>query len=151
MTVQHQSPIDPMLPSHGKEESPSSFSSRIKTVVVTTYIFKTMKLVIQIFMVSYFLGVLFYVFCDITNTYSNVDPSYKDSFITQFGFDNRENFVKAIGVTYFAFTTLSTVGLGDLHPRSDYERMYTAFLLLFGVLLFSYVLGKFFKILVSFK
>ena len=40
---------------------------------------------------------------------------------------------------YFSFTSLSTVGLGDYHPRSDFERAVGAFLLLFGVTVTSYV------------
>ena len=102
-------------------------------------------------MVSYFLGVIFFAFCQVTLFYSSKTRDKEDSFITKFGFDEKTQFEKAIGVTYFAFTTLSTVGLGDLHPRSDPERLFTAFLLFFGVLLFSYVLGKFFRILISFK
>ena len=54
-------------------------------------------------------------------------------------------------MTYFAFTSLSTVGFGDLHPRSDYERLFTAFILLFGVAIFSFVMGNFIDILNSFK
>lgn len=41
---------------------------------------------------------------------------------------------------YFAFTSLSTVGLGDYHPRSDLERAIGAFALLFGVTVTSYVM-----------
>lgn len=54
-------------------------------------------------------------------------------------------------MTYFAFTSLSTVGFGDLYPRSDYERLFTAFILLFGVAIFSFVMGNFIDILNSFK
>jgi len=28
-----------------------------------------------------------------------------------------------ITLSYFLFTTLSTTGFGDYHPRSDYERL----------------------------
>ena len=44
---------------------------------------------------------------------------------------------------YFAFTSLSTVGFGDYHPRSDLERIVGALVLLFGVAIFSYIMGKF--------
>lgn len=44
---------------------------------------------------------------------------------------------------YFAFTTLSTVGFGDYHPRSNMERLIMAFLMLFGVAVFGYVMGEF--------
>jgi len=49
--------------------------------------------------------------------------------------------------TYFAFTTLSTVGFGDLAPRSDVERIACAFILMMGVAIFSVFLGNFTLIL----
>ena len=52
-------------------------------------------------------------------------------------------------MTYYAFTTLSTVGFGDYHPRSDAERAVCAFILLVGVAIFSYIMGNFIEILIS--
>lgn len=52
-------------------------------------------------------------------------------------------------MTYYAFTTLSTVGFGDFHPRSNAERTVCAFILLIGVAIFSYVMGNFIEILLS--
>ena len=43
---------------------------------------------------------------------------------------------------YFAFTTLSTVGFGDMHPRSNSERLIMALIMLFGVALFGFVMGE---------
>ena len=54
---------------------------------------------------------------------------------------------KTLIITYFAFTSLSTVGFGDFNPRSDYERVLIAIILLFGVAIFSYVMGNFLEIL----
>lgn len=42
---------------------------------------------------------------------------------------------------------MSTVGLGDLHARSDYERIFLAFIFLFGVLVFSIIMSNFSEIL----
>ena len=52
-----------------------------------------------------------------------------------------------IAVFYFAFTTLTTVGFGDLRPYSNLERIITAFVLLFGVLIFSYIIGNFLDVI----
>ena len=57
----------------------------------------------------------------------------------------------AIKATYYAFTSLSTVGFGDLHPRSDYERLFIAFVFLTGVAVFSFIMGNFITILNEFK
>jgi hypothetical protein len=43
---------------------------------------------------------------------------------------------------YFAFTTLSTIGLGDLHPVSNTERLVGSFVILIGVAMFSYILSE---------
>jgi hypothetical protein len=50
---------------------------------------------------------------------------------------------KALVVTYFAFTSLSTVGFGDLNPRSNYERLFMTMVLLFGVAIFSFIMDIF--------
>ena len=51
---------------------------------------------------------------------------------------------------YFAFTSLSTVGFGDYAPRGNIERAFGAFMLLFGVAIFSYIMGNFIEILTQF-
>ena len=53
----------------------------------------------------------------------------------------------AIAMVYFAFTSLSTVGFGDIRPYSDAEWMFCAFILLIGVAIFSIVMGNFSDIL----
>ena len=44
---------------------------------------------------------------------------------------------------YFILTTLSTVGFGDFYPKSDMERILGAFVILFGVALFSIIISEF--------
>ena len=43
---------------------------------------------------------------------------------------------------YFALTSLSTVGFGDLYPKNDYERLLGSIMLLGGVSCFSFVLNE---------
>jgi hypothetical protein len=52
---------------------------------------------------------------------------------------------------YFSFTSLTTVGFGDYNPRSDAERIFIAFGLLFGVAIFSYVMGQFIQVVEQFS
>ena len=52
-----------------------------------------------------------------------------------------------IANVYFAFTTLSTVGFGDYHPMSNFERLFCAFILVLGVLIFSYLMDVFLSII----
>lgn len=53
----------------------------------------------------------------------------------------------SLKVLYFAFTSLSTVGFGDMHPKSDMERLLVAAILLIGVAVFSYIMGIFISML----
>jgi voltage-gated potassium channel len=50
-------------------------------------------------------------------------------------------------VWYFAITTLTTVGFGDLRPYSTLERIFNALLLFGGVMIFSYIIGNFLNVL----
>lgn len=52
---------------------------------------------------------------------------------------------------YFAFTSLTTVGFGDYYPKNSIERMIIAFALLFGVAIFSYMMGNFIQIIQSYN
>ena len=71
---------------------------------------------------------------------SEMDPAFADYKVKA-----------AIIMTYYAFTTLSTVGLGDFHPRSNAERVLCAIILLVGSTMFSYIMGNFIDILYSLK
>ena len=52
---------------------------------------------------------------------------------------------------YYAFTSLTTVGLGDLRPISATEQLFCAFMLFFGVLIFSYIMGQYIELLDRYK
>lgn len=56
-----------------------------------------------------------------------------------------------ISVMYFSFTTLTTVGYGDFHPVSNTEILVWSFVLLFGVTVFSFIMGNFIEMLMNFK
>ena len=48
---------------------------------------------------------------------------------------------------YFALTTLTTVGFGDYYPISDTERLIGSFMLLFGVMTSSFLMGELLNII----
>ena len=112
--------------------------------------FKVFKLVIVIFMVSYFIGIFFYIWCDLTDNHEDNGYGTGENFIETFKLYKHDAYSKTLIITYFAFTSLSTVGFGDFNPRSDYERVLIAMILMFGVAIFSYVMGNFLEILNKF-
>ena len=52
---------------------------------------------------------------------------------------------------YFGITTLSTIGFGDFHPKSVIEKIVASFVMMLGVSIFSFIMGHFIEILVSYK
>ena len=54
-------------------------------------------------------------------------------------------------VWYFAITTLSTVGFGDFHPVNTQEKIVTAFIMLVGVSVFSFIMGSLIEILHQYR
>lgn len=56
-----------------------------------------------------------------------------------------------VKIMYYTFTTLSTVGFGDMRPVSSIERLVCAFIMFFGVMIFSLVIGLFLQIIERFK
>lgn len=136
-------------------------NNKITLILYLRNIFKTVRLVMIILFASYFLGMFWYIYCDLTMKY--IDDPTTDKFIIFFRLvpeganpvnDSAVADYKlraAIIMTYWAFTTLSTVGLGDYHPRSNAERVLCAIILLVGSTMFSYIMGNFIDILYSLK
>jgi hypothetical protein len=57
----------------------------------------------------------------------------------------------AIISLYYSFTTLSTIGFGDFHPKNDLERIFCAFIMVAGVMIFSYIMGNFVEMIQSYE
>lgn len=82
----------------------------------------------------------------------------KENFYTKFLIDENVNEEelnssgpKLVKVWYFAITTLSTIGYGDFHPVSISERWIASFILMFGVSMFSFIMGQFIEIMINYK
>jgi hypothetical protein len=62
---------------------------------------------------------------------------------------NQNDWADLIKVWYYGLTTLSTIGFGDFCPKSTYEKLIIAFVMLFGVVVFSYIMGKLIEIMLN--
>lgn len=135
---------------------------KINMLMMISYTLRILKLVIILFNLSYFFGIAWYIYCNLVNKIithqiweelaTGEHPKEEEEyFISVYGMDTFHNGHQAIIVMYFAFTSLSTVGLGDFHPVNQSERLLCAFLLLFGVSIQSYIMGIFIQILEEFK
>jgi len=92
---------------------------------------------------SYLFGQLWYIFCELTKKDARGKLNENENnanFIDENSFNGISNVEKMITLLYFALTTLSTVGLGDYHPKSDWERLFCSFIFLFGIIVTSYIM-----------
>ena len=125
----------------------------IMSLIRISYALKILRIIIIIFSVSYFCGIFFYMWSDITNDFETIkDTKYGtgENFIDDNPLINTRNaWDRTLIVLYYAFTSLTTIGFGDYHPKSDPERVFIAFMLLFGVAIFSYIMGNLIQIINS--
>jgi Ion channel len=130
--------------------------NKIMKQIMLGYFFRILRMILVIFTVSYFFGTLFFIICwQIYDKYDNFDNEYnffnKNVVNLKDKMDEHEYFDAMITVVYFAFTTLATVGYGDMKPISNTERLIGSFILLFGVAVFSFIMGNFIEMLMEFK
>jgi hypothetical protein len=131
--------------------------NQISTLLVINFVIRISKIALDILTICYFLGLGWYIFCELLfdfsfkywerKTLDEINVLNHDDFIHYYGFEDHDISHRTITVVYFAFTTLSTVGFGDYAPRSDVERVVGSFILMFGVSIFSYFMGNFIEIL----
>lgn len=139
-------------------------------MLYVSFVVKTQELVVIIFLISYIFGILWYIMCEgVEDFYEDVDyrqlkldknEDYDEEkktikgvkhFITEYDMHENSGWSNVLVCTYFAFTSLTTVGFGDKHPQYELEYVFCSFMLLFGVLMFSYVMSIFVDILGQYK
>jgi hypothetical protein len=135
---------------------------KIGNILAMSFFIKILKILIIVCSCSYFFAMLFQLLLEIQSDYYNWDEftppgtDYSDQpehFVSYYGlgYDEDSDMRKVIILLYFSFTSLTTVGFGDYNPRSDAERIFIAFGLMFGVAIFSYIMGQFIQVVESFS
>lgn len=120
-------------------------NTRIVKLIFMKHLLEITKIIFKLLIVTFITGNVLYILIDAFD-FIDEDSDYIDAgdafMIGNFEFYNDPIKAKSIRMTYYAFTTLSTVGFGDIHPRSDFERILSAITMLVGVLVFSIVRDK---------
>jgi hypothetical protein len=137
-----------------------SNQNKISEQIVINYCIKIIQLALIIFHMCFFLGIFWYIVAEIVannaiEAEAKMTPdeflmANTDEFIPFYELEGNTPTENTIIGFYFAITTLSTVGFGDYAPRSDYERGIGTFILISGVMMFSYLMGSFIDILSSY-
>lgn len=110
-------------------------------------IFYTLRIGFNVFAVNYLCGVIWY---ELVKRFLSPGLS-EDNFITYFYPEHLSSQSKQLISSYFAFTTLTTCGFGDIVPITDSERLCCSIFLLFGVAIYSYIGDKFAKMVIFIK
>ena len=120
--------------------------------------YKIIRLIIVIFVTSYFLGIIWHIYvCDLETPPMGDNGEYGDYFgnvmlgscnLKDTGERGVDRLVK---IWYYALTTLSTIGFGDMSPVSVEEKVIGGFVMLIGVAVFSFIIGEFIEILMTYK
>jgi CRP-like cAMP-binding protein len=76
----------------------------------------------------------------------NFEP---DTWVSRFGFEDLDLMSLYLRAFYWAFTTLATVGYGDIRPTNDSEMIIAIAWMAFGLCFFSYTLGVLSSMLLS--
>jgi len=115
-------------------------SAKMSQIMLLIQVLKTIRLIVIILFLSFFTGSVWYIFSEYGAEWAGKEG---DNFLINFDLLNTEASVsQSILLTYFSFTTLSTVGLGDFYPKSSSERILCSFIMMFGVLCTSLLMDN---------
>lgn len=107
-------------------------------MVYTLQVFKVLESFVGLISFSYFLGIYWFIMCEWQTGILDMLNGYdENTFITEFGLEKGTPI--AIKLTYYGTTTLTTIGLGDFHPISNFERIVCTFYMVCGVAMFSFL------------
>lgn len=73
---------------------------------------------------------------------AKLDGYGPDTWITRHGYVDDSEPMIYLAALYWTFTTMSTVGYGDITARTGLEQFLAIVLMLFGVVFFSFVIGS---------
>lgn len=65
-----------------------------------------------------------------------------DSWISEYGFSDEITFVKYNYALYWAATTISHIGYGDITPRNDYELFLSNILMILSICTYGYIINE---------
>ena len=78
---------------------------------------------------------------------SRIRKFSSDTWLTNLGYNDKTNFEKYVISFYWTLTTLTTVGYGDITALNTLEKIFTLFIMGFGIIIYSYGIGSLSSIL----
>ena len=96
---------------------------------------KTLKTFVTILLVVHLLSCFWYF----TARLNGFSPN---SWVVAAGIMDESLFIKYLTAFYWAFTSLATVGYGDIFPQNSLERLYAVLVIMCAIFFFSFTLGS---------
>lgn len=110
--------------------------------ILTNVIYSIFSLLMHAMIATYFLGSLWYLIS--TEVNSSGDRFYEDD-----RFEEKSPVQLCVTMSYYALTTMSTVGYGDFFPLTKVEKLIGVVVMLLGVAFFSNVTTRIIDIVQS--
>ena len=120
-------------------------SARLDAMMHIYFWLKFIKMFFIIITLCYYSGLLWVIYCEVASQRTNAeDDTY---FFIEYDLKQRDDMDNLKLAMYYAWTSLSTVGFGDLYPQNSEERLLCSFIfLLIGVNCFAYISSSFIEI-----
>ena len=98
-----------------------------------------------------FFIIIMFLLCHITSCLfviiASIDGPTPDSWILRYDLIDESNYKIYVSAFYFTVTTITTVGFGDMSPKTTNERIFVSCLMMLGVIGFSFATGSLSSIL----
>ena len=116
--------------------------------LVINYALQIFKLVLVIIQITFFLSMLWANFCDYFYRYFGVEDDESFTIVNDIEpFKELTGMTIIVKVMYYSFTTMSTVGFGDMKPLNSFERILCAVAMICSVVLCSLIFSMFLEII----
>ena len=68
--------------------------------------------------------------------------NYSRGWVHRLEYDNKTTFEQYVASLYWSFTTLGTIGYGDISAGTPYEQIYSIFVMIVGISLYAYLVSS---------
>lgn len=124
-----------------KIKSLSSYLNSIENFLLSNFLEGLVKILIQMTKILYVAHILSCIFNLLSNQLIK-NGHYSNSWILENNLLNSDWIEKYTNAYYWAITTLTTVGYGDITPKNNIEKIFSIFVMLLGSGMFAYNLNK---------